>query len=536
MPQLNTKWIAHRFKGGWGTDFGPTVHAAPNGSTMDLPYLLDAENVIWELNGGWHTMPGTATLNSTTLGASSTVKGLYDYWRQGTIGSPSQRLVAHVDTRVVTCAVSDGIFSTIGTGLVSGAVPSYSTFDDLLIIASDATADVPKSWDQTTFQSLAGSPPNFSFSVSHRNRQWAAGEMTNPSRLYYSDNLDPESWTGSTSGSIDIDPSDGDAIVGLASFKNGELIVFKGPNKCSVHRISGSSPSDFDRKLFIKGITAAYQNAIFTLPNDLGFMSPRGTVHSLVASQNFGDYEQSTLSFPINRKLRSTVNQSTYKNWWAVEDNLNGMVYLAYTPSGQTRNTEFLMMDYRFIGLGEPFPRWSRWRTFGADSMAYVSDTNNRYRPFFGMNDGVIYKGDQVDRTHNGSSITPLVTSPFLTYGADQVTKTLCAVGVELVPKNDNPFTVRWTRDGQTQQTDSNQTQGGGDVLGVWPVNQFTLDSSALGGGRYLTRYLEMETGGEFRSIQYSVTDSLEHSDLEVHGLLAAIEGGSVSTENNLAS
>src|SRR6185295_15861211 len=203
----------------------------------------------------------------------------------------------------VACSVSDGLFSTIGTGLVSGAVPTYSTFDDLLIIASDATADVPKSWDQTTFQSLAGTPPNFSMSVNHKNRQWGAGDLTNPSRLSYSDNLDPESWVGATSGSIDIDPSDGDAIVGIASFKN-ELIVFKGPYKGSIHRITGSSPSDFARTVFIRGITAAYQNAIFTLPNDLGFMSPRGTVHSLVSTQTFGDYEQSTLSFPINRALR----------------------------------------------------------------------------------------------------------------------------------------------------------------------------------------------------------------------------------------
>lgn len=535
MPQTNTKWIAHRFKGGWATDFGPTVHAGPDGNTMNVPYLTDAENLIYELNGGCHTMPGTAKLNATTLGATSTVKGLYDYWRQGTVGSPTQRVVAHVDTRVVAASVSDGIFSTIGTGFVSGAVPAYSTFDDLLILSSDASADAPKSWDQSTFQSLAGSPPNFSFSVNHRNRQWAAGVITNPSRLYYSDNLDPESWVGATSGSIDIDPSDGDAIVGLASFKN-ELIVFKGPNKGSIHRVSGGSPSEFARALFIRGITAAYQNAIFTLPNDLGFISPRGTVHSLVASQNFGDYEQSTLSFPINRTLRNTVKQSSYKNWWAVEDNLNGMVYLAYTPSGQTRNTEFLMMDYRFIGLGEPFPRWSRWRAFGADSMAYVIDTNNRARPFFGMNDGFIYRGDQTDRTHNSSSLTPRITFPYLTYGADQVTKTLCTVAVEVAPKNDNPITVTWTRDGQTQQTDSTITQGGGDLLGVWPVNQFTLDSSTLGGGRYLTRYLEMETGGEFRAIQYGLTDTRNHSELEVHGLLVALEAGSISTENNLAS
>jgi len=534
MPQNTTQFITHRFGGGWATDFGPSVYTAPSDGVMKLPFLTDAENIIYELNGGVHTMPGTAKFNSTTLGASSTVKGIYDYWRQGTVGSPLQKIVAHVDTRVVAASTADGVFANIGTGFVSGAVPSYATFDDLLILANDASADVPKSWDQSVFKSLAGGPPNFSFSASHKNRHWAAGVVSAPSRLYYSVNLNPEDWTGATSGSIDIDPSDGDAIVGLASFKN-DLFVFKGPYKGSIHRITGSSPGDFARTTFIRGITAAYHNAIFTLPNDLGFMSPRGTVHSLVAVQNFGDYEQSTLSFPINRILRTTVLQNSYKNWWAVEDNQNGMVYLAFTPAGESRNTQLLMMDYRFLGLGEPFVRWARWKKFGADAMAYVVDLNNRTRPFFGLNDGYIYKGDQVDRTHNSSSITPLVTTPVLTYGSDYITKNLSVLGVEVNPKNANTFTVNWLRNGANQQSDDGFTQGGSDVLGPWPANVFRLNESTLGGKGFKTRYREQEAGGDFRSIQYQITDPNDHSDFEAHGIIAAITPTGISTENDLA-
>lgn len=533
MGQQGTTWVTHRFGGGWATDFGPTHYAPPANGTLTLPFLIDAQNIIYELNGGCHTMPGTTKFNSSTLGASSTVRGIYDYWRQGTTGSPTQRIVAHVDTRVVAASIADGIFSNIGTGFSSSAVPAYSTFDDLLILSNDASADVPKSWDQTTFQSLAGSPPNFSFSCTHKNRSWAAGVISAPSRLYYSGSLDPEDWTGGTSGSIDIDPSDGDAIVGLASFKD-ELWIFKGPYKGSIHRIAGATPATFARTTFVRGITAAYQNSIFTLPNDLGFISPRGTVHSLVSTERFGDYEQSTLSFPINRTLRSSVSQNYYKNWWAMEDPLNGMVLIGFTPSGQTRNTRLLMMDYRFLGLGERFPRWAQWTKFGADALSYVVDTGNRPRPFIGLNDGYIYKGDQADRTHNASAITPLITTPSLTYGSDHITKTVYVVGIELAPKNANNFTLNWLRDGQTQQTDT-FSQGGSDVLGTWSANQFTLDTSTLGGTRFLTRYRELETGGDFRSIRYQLTDTNNASDLEVHGIIAALQTGGVSTENTLS-
>jgi hypothetical protein len=533
MPQSSTQWISHRFKGGWATDFGPTVKAAPNGSTLDLPYLTDATNVIYTLDGGWHTMPGTTKMNTTTLGASSTVRGIYDYWRQGDTGTAIQRVVVHVDTRIMAASVSDTTFTQIGTGFTDGAVPSYATFDDLLIIASDAPADVPKSWDQTTLQSLAGSPPNFSFSASHKNREWAAGDILNPSRLYYSDNLNPESWIGSTSGSIDIDPSDGDSIVGLASFRN-ELWVFKGPYKGSIHRISGTSPADFARSTFAKGITAAYHNSIFTLPNDLGFISPYGTVHSISSTDRFGDYEQSALSFPINRTLRTTVAQSQCRHWWAVEDPLNGMVVIGVTPAGQQRNTLILMMDYRFLGLGEAVPRWATWKKFGADAIAYVNDTGNRPRLFFGLNDGFVYKGDQNTRSHNASAITPVMDTPFLTYGANHIPKTLCSVGVEVAPKNDYGFTVSWIRDGQNRQTNSDFTQGGSDVLGPWDPNPFTLDTSTLGGTRYQTRYQTVEEGGEFRAIQYRITDTTDHSELEVHGFVAELIASAVSTEDTL--
>ncbi len=529
--QQNMQWVTHRFGGGWATDLGPFYTAAPQNGVLVLPFLSDARNIVYELNGGVHKMHGTTKFNASTLGASSTVKGLYDYWRQGTVGAPAQRVVAHVDTRVVAASTSDGVFSNIGTGFTSGAVPSYSTFDDLLILANDASADVPKSWDQTTFQSLAGSPPNFSFSCTHKNRSWAAGVIGYPSRLYYSVNLDPEDWTGGTSGSIDIDPSDGDAIVGLASFRN-ELWVFKGPYKGSIHRITGSSPSDFARTTFARGITAAYQNSIFPLPNDLGFISPHGTVHSLVATDRYGDYEASALSLPINRTLRADLNKTYYKHWWAATDLLNGVTMLAVTPSAQTRNTRLLMMDYRFMALGEPTPRWAQWTTFGADAVGMVVDTGNSPRPFFGMNDGYIYKGGQEDRTHNASAITCTVSTPSMTYGADQIMKNLYVVGIELAPKNANTFTVKWLRDGQTEQSDTGFTQGGGDVLGPWTSDVFTLDSSTLGGSRLLTRYRELEEGGEFRTVRYTITESTNDSDIEVHGLLAAVEGGGLSTEN----
>jgi hypothetical protein len=118
-----------------------------------------------------------------------------------------------------------------------------------------------------------------------------------------------------------------------------------------------------------------------------------------------------------------------------------------------------------------------------------------------------------------------------MTYGSEETMKTLCAVGIELAPKNDQTVTFKWLRDGQSEQS-TTVTQGGSAVLGVWSTNQFTLDTSTLGGTRYQPRYIETEEGGEFRAVRYTVYDATTSSDVEVHGLATKIAIGTDSTEN----
>lgn len=522
------QWISHTFGGGWATDLGPMVRTS--GDPLVIPFLVDARNCIYELDGGVRKMPGTAKLNSTTLETGSPILGLYDYWRQGVTGSPEQRRVVHVNGKVYADR-GDGSFNEIASGLSPNAVPHYSTFDDLLLIGSDQTSDVPKSWDGTTFQNLAGTPPRFSFSVPHKNRQWAAGDFAHPSRLYYSVNLNPEDWVGATSGSIDIDPDDGDMITGLASFKN-ELIVFKGPHKGSIHRISGDSTSTFSRTPFIYGIGAAWQHTIFPLPNDLGFVSPRGTVHSLVAVQQFGDYERSTLSFPLNRWLQQNLNFNRSRFWKAHTDLDSGYTLIALTPAGQFTNSLILMMDFRFMQMGEPFPRWAYWDALSLASLYPTVDVSNRVRFFGGGYDGYVYRLDQADRTHNNTALNMRVETPFFTYGADHIEKSLVVVGIDLAPKNNKIMVVGWVRDNVSEQT-MDLNQGGSDVLGPADDPVFTLDTSTLGGSRFVQRYIETEEGGSFRSIRYRFSETNNKSDIAIHGFVAAIEGDGVSTENN---
>ncbi len=525
MPQQRSQFVTHQFSGGWATDFGPTYYGAPDGTAMKLPWLNTATNVVYEFDGGPRKAPGTNKLNASVIESSQTVTGIYDYWRLGTGATPSQRRVVHVNDKIYHDG-GTGSFSSLTSGLEVGTIPHYSTFNDLLIIGSSSTTDVPKSWDQSTFQNLAGSPPRFSFSIKHQGKQWAAGNWAVPYRLYYSVTGNPEDWTSTGSGSIDIDPGDGDRIVGLFSWRN-ELWVFKGPNKLSIHRITGATPSTFARATFTEGISAANQSCIFPMGDDVGFVSPRGTIHSLKTTSNYGDYVQSYINYPILSWCRDYMNQGRAQYWQAATDHLRGYTLVTFPLSGVTNNTRCLMMDWRFLAQGEPYPRWALWDFASLASLGYGLDTSNRPRIFAGGYNGYVYRLDQSTRSHNSTSINYNVKTPFLTYGSEYETKTVNVASVGMAPRSStNTSTFGWTRDSAAEQT-TTFTQRAGGTFGT-----AVFGTDVFGGSSFTQRFMELETGGDFRSIQYRISDNNNDGDLEVHNLGAVLTGTGYSTEN----
>lgn len=526
------RFIRHVFAGGWATDFGPTSEAAVDElGRVNIPFLVNAENVEYDLDGGPRKIGGATKLNSTVLESGAEIRGLFDYWRQGTAGSPTQKRVVHVNT-VVMADDADGVFANIFTGLDADAVPSYEVFDDILILANDSSGDVPKSWDQTTAQDLAGTPPNFAFSKTHKNRLWAAGVDTNPSTLYYSVEFDPEDWTSSGSGSIQINPGDGDRITALASFKN-ELWVFKGPYKGSIHRITGSSPTGSDafaRQEFLsEGLGAVAHNLLFKFKDDLGFVWADGSFHTLKTVDQFGDYNEVALSRPIATWLREHLNFTALKKGWAATIEHKGIVYFSVPVDSSTSNNAILAMDYRFTPV-----RWAYWTAFNCGALAAITDNlNNDLKSLMGgFDDGFVRRLAQPNSSIDGTTaIAALVTTPFFHYDDPAIYKHLSAISIGIQPQGSYDLIFRWRRDDNAQQAVT-LAQDGGDVLAPAAANQFTLGTSQLGGAQFVDRFRELEDGGEFRAIQYEMTNSGVDEGLEIHSLSARVKISAESLEN----
>lgn len=521
-------FLRHRFAGGWATDFGPSADVVPEGASVSVPFLWEADNIVYEFDGGPRKAPGASKINSSALESGADIKGIFDYWITGTSASPAQHRICHVGTTIKKDD-ADGTFANIFTGLEADKVPDYTVFEDKLVISSSSTTDVPKSWDGSTAQNLAGTPPNFSFSTVHKNRIWAAGDAANPSKLYYAVSLNPEDWVGGGSGTIDIDPSDGDRITGIISHKD-ELWIFKGPYKGSIHRISGSAPTGSDpfaRKTFIGGVGCVAHNTIFRFGDDIGFMWSDGTVHSLAATAAFGDFNEAALSRPIHTYIRDHVNFSRLTHAHAVNWDELGIVLFSIPIDASTQPNMILAMDYRFNGG----VRWSRWSSFADTGLCLASSVdasaNNRRLVIAGGTDGFVRKYGQATRSIDGTtSISYKVTLPHLTYGDPFQLKVMNGGSIGFQLKNTGNVTFGWTRDAKTQQTKT-VSQGSGIGLGV-----FVLGTDALAGALFTDTYFETEEGGEFRSLQMEVTNNTNKEDVEIHSISNILSPAGTSMEN----
>lgn len=155
--------------------------------------------------------------------------------------------------------------------------PGYLADDGATILSFTANA---ADW------SAAGNKPTCG--AVHAGRLWAAGNVNDTHRVYYSTTGTHDDFTGAGSGSLSIFPGEGQKIVAMASYK-GLLIIWKYP--LGIYYVDTSDPTVTNWK--VKRITNAVggvsPNGWAAVDNDLVFLSGQNDLFSLSSVQQFGD-------------------------------------------------------------------------------------------------------------------------------------------------------------------------------------------------------------------------------------------------------
>lgn len=229
--------------------------------------LADAENMIFpgglaKRCGGLTQVGDTISGTSATSGSAQTIRGMYEYNK---LSDSTKEVLTYAAG--VMYKLDSGSFVEAG----KNDIVHTSNYDMDMINANDYLYacngdEYHLRYDGTTWVEQSSKPVG-TMVVEWHDRLWWSGNDVYPSRLYFSDLGDYDTYTGSNY--IDFKPNDGEAITALGvSFDN--LVIFKESVKgyyngtsISEYPMTGSvnhkSVGVYNRRLYYPGRDNIYE-------------------------------------------------------------------------------------------------------------------------------------------------------------------------------------------------------------------------------------------------------------------------------------
>ena len=225
-------------------------------------------------------------------------------------------------------------------------------------------------------------PPNCNALQEHLGRLFT-NDLVRRDRLHYSQTENVFKWGGSgDSGALDIRVGDGDPVGLTAIFPSfkGILVVAK---LTKLYRIDGTTPETFTTTEISRGIGCVSHKAVVATEDDIFWVSQRG-IHSLSATDRFGDVENAYISAPIQKDFNSRVEKSLLSKAQAnYLPELNSIVF-SFAQKGSSTNN--VLYWYHV-----PTQRWFTWSNIDAQAIAKSND-GARERLYLGRSDGRVAK------------------------------------------------------------------------------------------------------------------------------------------------
>lgn len=507
------------------------VNTALNAAQIPTNQLVQADNLVFDTRGSRKNREGINGNWDDGSSASDTIIGLADFWF-GTATSKTQRLVALDDAKNFYSYESDGTRASItdsGTAYPNDINKcSMETIDNLLVIAVDGQNNNLKKWDGSgDIEDLGGSPPDASIVRKHLGRLWC-NDLDQLDRLHYSETANAEVWNGSgDSGALDIGVGDGDpdGITAIFPTFKGQLFVAK---KTKLYRISGFYPETFQVELISDGIGCSSHNSCVNVGNDdIFFVSERG-VHSLAATDRFGDFESKFISKNIQKTFNDDFSRGALpKVWGAYLPTINSVAYTfsdSSTTGGISDNNAIWLYNTE---LGE----WYRWPDLDCQCLISANDSDKR-RFYFGSSTTRVHQtltGSNNDTTEAGGSesIAPLYkTGVIFPDNTPYTMKAFKKISIIYEPTGDHTIDVTAKIDNAPNQEIQFTQDGTGAILGT----DLVLGTSTLGAVFALAPYTE-SLDGIGRGIQLTFSQSGVDETAELQGFAIEYESAEFSQE-----
>ena len=469
---------------------------------MDPTFALVADNCVVDENGRLGARKGQ-TLLSTDVTALGT--GKLEALCRFSARSGNDYFFSAGDEKIFQ---GDAVLTDVTpTGLViTDNHWKIEPFNDKLfffqkghvpLVFDEATNVLQKVEDYHTTGTVA---PEANDVIAAFGRLWAADVAGNRHTLYWSDTLIGETWSGHSSGSIDLTtvwPSGYDNIVALAAHNN-YLVIF-GEQSILIYE-GAEDPSTMALADSIVNIGCVGRDTIKSIGTDLLFMSREG-----LRSLGRTIQEKSVAIGILSRNIRSelvtslaSVNAKDIQCTFIAEDSL----YVVSFPNRQ--------IAYAF-DVRQPLEdgsfRVTRWTTISHN--CYFS--NGDGVTYIGSADGIGYYDSYYEK---GASYSLYYQSPQMSFGDTSRLKMIKNISAIFIGGGVTPVILRWGYgfDGSFKSRTFNITSGAS--VGYFGESEFnvaefsvgsttdTFNAKGSGSGTIVNIALEAKISGVSLSIQ----------------------------------
>ena len=239
-------------------DFSGGLNTSVNGLLIQENESPSLQNVVLDQTGGITRREGYIKRNASSAigGGSQDVNAVY------------QLEQSDGDRYCVAFSSTTGYSST-------DACQTFSAFVSSLTLNNDVNCDSAEDalfcvngqynmkFDGSNDTSFTSNPSSLKYIRVHRNYCFASGNSTNPSRLYWSNLGDCDTWAATTDF-VDVAPNDGDVVVGIGEPIFDMLPIYK---KFSTWVLKGNSSLNFELVNVNKAIGAVNHRAIRNFNN-----------------------------------------------------------------------------------------------------------------------------------------------------------------------------------------------------------------------------------------------------------------------------
>lgn len=436
---------------------------------MDATFALVADNCVVDKNGRLGARKGQelVTTTKTELGADRlealhkfTSRAGTDYYFSTGNNKILQGDVTLADSTPAAYTITDDHWK----------MESFN--DKLYFFQKDHE---PLVFDDTTgvVQTISDYPvtgttaPQGNTALAAFGRMWTGDVTGDRSTLYWSDTLIGETWSGHSSGSIDLTtvwPTGYDNIVALAAHNNF-LVIF---GEVSILIYQGAEdPSTMAVADTIANIGCVARDSVQSIGTDLLFLSREG-----VRSLGRTIQEKSVAIGILSRNVRNDLQESIFstpaediKSVFIRENSL-------YVVSFPARQLAFVFDVRQPLETGAY--RVTRWTTISHN--CYFAD--NEGTVYIGSSDGI---GTYSSYYEKGASYSLNYQSPQMSFGDTSRLKMVKNISAVFIGGGDTPVTLRWGYgfDGSFKSRTFNITSG--SAVGYFGESEFNIAQFSVG-------------------------------------------------------